>query len=305
LAKPSNGRHRANVELNVLEEFELRSRRSMREAERARKSRSARKVAKKLAKIQAREAAASYQPVRSANKSRFIIRHTADYKPTVLRRRGFRDLISMTVATGIFATVALPAYALSPDVVAVGGFTLLSNEQIQSDFKTQTLSISAISVVKYNRGKVTVAPTSSLNQANILNAVRTYTGPTAADYILNPPYSKLDGTKVMQVAASFVGTPYVFGGETPSGFDCSGYVRYVFAHFGIDLPHTVIGQSHLGILIKPEDAMPGDIVILNDLSHDGIYAGNGMFYHAPRPGDDVKLAPIFTPNVFFVRLKTN
>jgi cell wall-associated NlpC family hydrolase len=61
----------------------------------------------------------------------------------------------------------------------------------------------------------------------------------------------------------------------------------------------------LGIKVKPEDALPGDIVVLNDLSHDGIYAGNGNFYHAPRTGDTVKLAPIFTSNVFFIRLATN
>jgi cell wall-associated NlpC family hydrolase len=51
--------------------------------------------------------------------------------------------------------------------------------------------------------------------------------------------------------------------------------------------------------------LPGDLVIFNDLSHNGIYAGNGNFYHAPRRGDAVKLAPIYTPNVHFVRIAGN
>ena len=61
----------------------------------------------------------------------------------------------------------------------------------------------------------------------------------------------------------------------------------------------------MGVLVKPQDAQPGDLVIFNDLSHDGIYAGNGNFYHAPRRGDNVKLAPIYTPNVHFVRILGN
>ena len=96
---------------------------------------------------------------------------------------------------------------------------------------------------------------------------------------------------------------YVYSGKKlHTGFDCSGFVGYVFAQFGIALPHSVHGQARLGKIIKPEDALPGDLVVFNDLSHDGIYAGNGNFFHAPRPGDRVKLATIFTSKIFFVRL---
>ena len=115
----------------------------------------------------------------------------------------------------------------------------------------------------------------------------------------------MDAATILAVAAKYVGTPYVFGGETPAGFDCSGYVAFVFSQFGIPLPHTVIGQNRMGMLVKREDALPGDLVIFNDLSHNGIYAGNGNFYHAPRRGDSVKLAPIYTPNVHFVRIAGN
>jgi cell wall-associated NlpC family hydrolase len=159
--------------------------------------------------------------------------------------------------------------------------------------------------VKYARGNYESANANEIARQETLNAYRTYDGPTAADYVLNPPYSKLDGATILKVASSYVGTPYVFGGETPRGFDCSGYVAFVFAQFGIALPHSVHGQNRMGILIKPEDALPGDLVIMDDLGHDGIYAGNGNFYHAPRPGDYVKLAPIYTSRIHFVRLGTN
>ena len=97
---------------------------------------------------------------------------------------------------------------------------------------------------------------------------------------------------------------YVLGGERPTGLDCSGYTRLVFAEFGVLLPHSVLAQSRDPRVVRiPRDqAQPGDLVILNNLSHEGIYAGNGMFYHAPRPGDKVKLAPIFTDSYYIVRI---
>jgi cell wall-associated NlpC family hydrolase len=71
--------------------------------------------------------------------------------------------------------------------------------------------------------------------------------------------------------------------------------------------HSVSGQDYmvqmgLAVRVKPENARPGDIVIFDNLSHDGIYAGNGQFYHAPRRGDHVKLANIFVENYHFIRV---
>jgi cell wall-associated NlpC family hydrolase len=216
-----------------------------------------------------------------------------------------RNGVNMAVASGLFATFALPAYAYDPDVAAMSRFTTTDAQAVASAADTQNLTVAAVNTVKYARGSYASANANEIARQETLNAYRTYSGPTAADYILNPPYSKLDGATILKVAARYVGTPYVFGGETPRGFDCSGYVAFVFAQFGIALPHSVHGQNRMGILIKPEDAMPGDLVVMDDLGHDGIYAGNGNFYHAPRPGDYVKLAPIYTSRVHFVRLGTN
>lgn len=303
MANKATGRHRADVEINVLESFELRSRRSIRESERARQSRLARKQAKKLAKLQAAEKAANPERAQAVSAGRYLVR--AQRKIKFYQRRGFRNSVNMAVASGLFATFALPAYAYSPEDAAMSRFSTTDAQAVASAADTQNLTVAAVNTVKYARGNYESANANEIARQETLNAYRTYTGPTAADYILNPPYSKLDGATILKVAAKYVGTPYVFGGETPRGFDCSGYVAFVFAQFGIALPHSVHGQNRMGILIRPEDALPGDLVVMDDLGHDGIYAGNGNFYHAPRPGDYVKLAPIYTSRVHFVRLGTN
>ncbi|MEN9965371.1 MAG: hypothetical protein RJA60_368 [Actinomycetota bacterium] len=302
MANKATGRHRADVEINVLESFELRSRRSIRESERARQSRLARKQAKKLAKLQAAEKAANPERAQAVSAGRYLVR--AQRKIKFYQRRGFRNSVNMAVASGLFATFALPAYAYSPEDAAMSRFSTTDAQAVASAADTQNLTVAAVNTVKYARGNYESANANEIARQETLNAYRTYTGPTAADYILNPPYSKLDGATILKVAAKYVGTPYVFGGETPRGFDCSGYVAFVFAQFGIALPHSVHGQNRMGILIRPEDALPGDLVVMDDLGHDGIYAGNGNFYHAPRPGDYVKLAPIYTSRVHFVRLGT-
>lgn len=309
MTNKSTGRHRADVEINILETFELRSRRAIREAERARLTRQARRLARAQRKLNrnsqtSTKSIGSFKTV-SADpvRSRFTVRAKQPVK--FFARRPVRNFVTMAIASGLFATFALPAYAYNPDIAAMARFTTTDAQAVAASEDTQNLTVAAVNTVKFVRGKYESADASEIARQETLNGYRTYSGPTAEDYLANPPFSKIDGATVLQVAAKYVGTPYVFGGSTPAGFDCSGYVAFVFSQFGIALPHSVHGQKRLGILIKPEDAVPGDLVIMNDLSHDGIYAGNGNFYHAPRRGDTVKLAPIFTSQVHFVRLGTN
>lgn len=93
------------------------------------------------------------------------------------------------------------------------------------------------------------------------------------------------GQDVVSYAMQFQGVPYVFGGETPSGFDCSGFTKYVFAHFGIALPHNADAQAGFGTPVSTP--APGDLMVAP--GHVAIYVGNGYMIHAPAPGQTVKV----------------
>ncbi|HET8617215.1 MAG TPA: C40 family peptidase [Actinomycetales bacterium] len=114
------------------------------------------------------------------------------------------------------------------------------------------------------------------------------------------PGSPEFGATVLAIAARYAGTPYVYGGTTPSGFDCSGYTAYVFAQVGIDLPRTSSAQRAATRRISRSDAMPGDLVFLP--GHVGIYAGGGMMWDAPRTGKDVQKRPIYSSSATFGRV---
>jgi peptidoglycan DL-endopeptidase CwlO len=94
-------------------------------------------------------------------------------------------------------------------------------------------------------------------------------------------------------ARGLLGVPYVYGGASPqSGFDCSGFTQFVYAHFGIDLPHSSGAQSELGRRVARSALRPGDLVFFDDVGHVGIYVGNGLFIHAPHTGTTVSIDPL-------------
>lgn len=95
---------------------------------------------------------------------------------------------------------------------------------------------------------------------------------------------------VVAVARRYVGAPYRWGGSNPSGFDCSGLVRYVYAQVGVALPHNAAQQYRLGAPVAREDLEPGDLVFFDRLRHNGIYVGHGRFIHARQTGRRVAIA---------------
>jgi len=111
--------------------------------------------------------------------------------------------------------------------------------------------------------------------------------------------SALDKQKLLEDATYFKGGKYVWGGTTPKGFDCSGYVQYLYKKHNINLPRTAWAQSKKGISVKKQNLQKGDLLFfLTDkkrgipVTHVGIYIGNGKFIHAASRRKGIIISPI-------------
>src|SRR5262245_50747951 len=93
-------------------------------------------------------------------------------------------------------------------------------------------------------------------------------------------------------AMSQLGTPYVWGGASPGGFDCSGLVMWAFSQVGVSLPHSSYAQYGYGVPVSRDQLQAGDLVFFDGLGHVGIYVGGGQFVHAPHTGDVVKVSSL-------------
>jgi cell wall-associated NlpC family hydrolase len=117
--------------------------------------------------------------------------------------------------------------------------------------------------------------------------------PTSTPTIVPPPVSVPVGTggaghpQAASIALHYLGIPYVYGGSSPGGFDCSGLVMYVYAQLGISLPHYTVAQWNAAQPIS--SPAPGDLVFFNGLGHVGIYIGGGRFVDAPHTGSVVRI----------------
>lgn len=118
------------------------------------------------------------------------------------------------------------------------------------------------------------------------------------------------GQAIADYAQEFLGVPYVWGGTTPSGFDCSGFIQYVFRHFGYELPRGTNAQLNCGTAVAKSELQPGDIIFFRDpeyaeggpTSHAGIYIGGGEFIHAStyNGNERVQIHPL--SNAYYTRV---
>ena len=109
-----------------------------------------------------------------------------------------------------------------------------------------------------------------------------------------PPPSQYGG--VVGIAMQYLGIPYRWGGASPStGFDCSGFIMFVYAQVGVGLPHYTVSQFQLGSPVSRADLQAGDLVFFRGLGHNGIYIGGGQFIHSPHTGDVVKISSLNEP----------
>jgi cell wall-associated NlpC family hydrolase len=121
------------------------------------------------------------------------------------------------------------------------------------------------------------------------NSVIGAIGITSDGSTVAPP-SRYGG--VVGIAMRYLGVPYRWGGASPTGFDCSGFIMYVYAQIGVSLPHNAAAQYGYGTPVSRDQLEAGDLVFFNGLGHAGIYVGGGNFIHSPHTGDVVKISSL-------------
>lgn len=155
-----------------------------------------------------------------------------------------------------------------------------AEKKAEEEAKKAAAEAARLQAAEVSRSRASAA-TSSTSSSSVSN-----------DGAVDAPVSA-NGAGVVAYASQFQGVPYVYGGTTPSGFDCSGFTQYVYAKFGISLPRIdyqqrVWAQAHG---TKVNDPQPGDLMWRS--GHVGIYVGNGLMIHAPRPGKSVSIVPVY------------
>jgi len=194
----------------------------------------------------------------------------------------------IAVICGVFITLILPATAED--------YTDSGVRQKRQYYSASDTAANSVHLPQFKA--LTLAQAAALEGGDF--AYASYHGPSVEDFLKDPPYPNFDLEKVFEVAQQYIGVPYRFGGATPAGFDCSGFVMFVYAQFGIALPHDAGAQGAAGQPIQLKDARPGDLVIM--AGHDGIYAGAGMILDSPQFGGRVSIRPLWTSDYYIVRL---
>jgi cell wall-associated NlpC family hydrolase len=97
------------------------------------------------------------------------------------------------------------------------------------------------------------------------------------------------GDRAARLALHEIGTPYVWGGAAPGGFDCSGLTSWVYAKLGVSLPHNAAAQFDIGRPVQPSSIRRGDLLFFHGLGHVGLYLGGGRMVHAPESGRSVEV----------------
>jgi len=97
------------------------------------------------------------------------------------------------------------------------------------------------------------------------------------------------GSQVVSIAMSYLGVPYVWGGASPSGFDCSGLVMYAYSQIGVNLPHSSYAMANMGSYVPPDQLQPGDLVFFDGDGHVGMYIGGGEYVNVPHTGAVVRV----------------
>ncbi|MYY53206.1 C40 family peptidase [Ligilactobacillus salivarius] len=195
---------------------------------------------------------------------------------------------SNSVATNNTAATNSVAQSSSQQSIANNSVAQTSSSQQQTVTTPAASSSSATS-------SSSVAQTNNTQQVTTTNTAATNNNATTvntSNVTTTTNTGSASASAIISYAQSFIGVPYVWGGSTPSGFDCSGLVQYVYAHYGVNLPRVTTAQENAGTVIPVSAAQPGDLYFWGAKGssyHVAIATGGGSFIHAPEPGESVKV----------------
>lgn len=205
----------------------------------------------------------------------------------------------VAASSGLALAIAAPAAFAAPDTVAL--------PQVDVDSLTQTarvaLAVSPTVVVPADsvwamEETVVVAEEPEPEPEPVRD---TTTASRSADRTTTSAVPQsVAGNAVLEIAFRYIGVPYVYGGATPAGFDCSGFTQYVFAQVGISLPRSSADQRYAGTVVPQSQARPGDLLWWP--GHVGIYVGDGQYIGARSPGTPLKSGPIYDWGFTVIRL---
>lgn len=185
---------------------------------------------------------------------------------------------------------AVDTSALTASARAVLETAPVVTAPVEASWSFDAPAVEAVAPVK--------APTRTAALAASRSTTRTAVATAAAATSAVP--QSVAGNAVLEIAARYVGVPYVSGGTTPDGFDCSGFVSYVYGQLGVSLPRTSAGIKAAGTVVSRADAQPGDIIW--SPGHVSIYAGGDQQIDSPRPGKTIQFRSIWQSAPVFLRI---
>ncbi len=235
---------------------------------------------------------------------------------------GVKASAVVAASGGLVAAFALPAQASTTSIKAAPqAATLLATSAKGSAFAATTIKAPAAAIAPAVVAPSAAAPVAAATvgvlgfegvekpapPAPVVEAASRSTARTPIEVAAPAPAPAVNvpasvGGGVLGVAAAYSGIWYLYGGNTPAGFDCSGFTQFVFGQVGISLPRTAQDQRNASTPVA--DPQPGDLVFFGSgyAYHVGIYAGNGMMYDSPRSGTQSGLHPIWTTDVTYGRV---
>lgn len=203
-----------------------------------------------------------------------------------------------SVGLAMSLMLALPANAAEPGTLAPASSVVVDSH---GHTAAQILDVAGdVQMPSLQRdNQIAAALTGIVSQEQAQGGVDVGTAQSAIAYALQ--YGGVR-TTIVQTALSYLGDPYLLGGSTHAGIDCSGLVMVAYAAVGIHLGHLVSDEDDVATPIPESEALPGDVVVFNDDEHIGIYLGQGMLIQAPKPGTPVDIVPVWSIPHHFARI---